>query len=303
MNTPVTIDIQKTSDAVIRRFRKLDPNAGPYRGMVHSVYRHTVNLQFPDSLLALQCEGSAVSPISLILPLDGPKMDALPITQNAPCFMYPDHIEIHEKNSLIIFSLKESADSYPASVQSDAVQNTPSGEHFRSGIHQVIENSGKNGFAYIVNDDPHLKGDFILQGAKKYIQETGAFLAAGDHKKAAASLVRVVGLGTGLTPCGDDFLCGVLAMLQSTALKESSFTPLLSRHIQKNLANTNDISGEFLQSAIQGQYSEPVIHLLSCRDQGVDEIVKAAEAFLSIGHSSGVDTLCGMLWVLDFVEL
>ncbi|MDO4383133.1 MAG: DUF2877 domain-containing protein [Eubacteriales bacterium] len=302
MNTPVTIDIQKTSDAVMERFRKLNSASGPYRGMVHSVYRHTVNLQFPDSLLAIQCQGSAVSPISLILPLDGAQMDALPITQNAPCFMYPNHIEIHDKNSLIIFSLKESVESYPASVQSEAVQSTSSGEYFRDGIHQVIANSGKNGFAYIVNDDPRLKGDFILQGAKKYIQETGSFLESGDAKKAAASLVRVVGLGTGLTPCGDDFLCGVLALLQSTSLKESSFTALLSRHIQKNLANTNDISGEFLQSAIRGQYSEPVIQLLSCRNQGVDEIVKAAETFLSIGHSSGVDTLCGMLWVLDFVK-
>lgn len=302
MNTPVTIEIQKTSDAVIRRFRKLDSNAGPYRGTVHSVYRHTVNLQFPDSLLALQCQGSAVSPISLILPLDGAKMDALPITQNAPCFMYPNHIEIHDKNSLILFSLKESTASYPTSVQSAAVQNTPSSESFRSAIHQVIANSGKNGFAYIVNDDPRLQGDFILQGAKKYIQETSTFLDANDHPKAAASLVRIVGLGTGLTPCGDDFLCGVLALLQSTSLKESSFTPLLSRLIQKNLANTNDISGAFLQSAIRGQYSEPVIRLLSCRDKGMEEIVRAAEEFLSIGHSSGVDTLCGMLWVLDFLN-
>ena len=67
----------------------------------------------------------------------------------------------------------------------------------------------------------------------------------------------------------------------------------------QNLFATNDISGEFLQSALRGEYSEPAIHLLQAADRGIGEITGYAKSFLHIGHSSGIDTLCGMLWVLD----
>ena len=106
MNTPTRIDALKTSDSILRRFKKIQDHGSPYRGRVHSVYRHTINLQFPDALLALQCADSPLSPISLSLPLNGSQMDALSVTQNAPCFVYPDHIEIHCKDSLILIHVE-----------------------------------------------------------------------------------------------------------------------------------------------------------------------------------------------------
>ena len=39
-------------------------------GMVHSVYRKTINLQMGSSLVALQAAGSPLSPVSLITGLD-----------------------------------------------------------------------------------------------------------------------------------------------------------------------------------------------------------------------------------------
>lgn len=294
MNTPTRIDALKTSDSILRRFKKVQDHGSPYRGRVHSVYRHTINLQFPDALLALQCADSPLSPISLSLPLNGSQMDALSVTQNAPCFVYPDHIEIHCKDSLILIHVENATAHYSASISDVAIGST-----FRDCIGKVIQESGKSGFAYIFNDDPHLKGDFILQGARKCIQETEEFLKNEEPEKAAISLGRILGLGTGLTPSGDDFLCGVLAMLQTTGQDKIPFTRMLHRRIQQNLFATNDISGEFLQSALRGEYSEPAIHLLQAADRGIGEITGYAKSFLHIGHSSGIDTLCGMLWVLD----
>ena len=201
MNTPTRIDALKTSDSILRRFKKIQDHGSPYRGRVHSVYRHTINLQFPDALLALQCADSPLSPISLSLPLNGSQMDALSVTQNAPCFVYPDHIEIHCKDSLILIHVENATAHYSASISHVAIGST-----FRDCIDKVIQESGKSGFAYIFNDDPHLKGDFILQGARKYIQETEEFLQNEEPEKAAISLGRILGLGTGLTPSGDDFL-------------------------------------------------------------------------------------------------
>ena len=48
-------------------------------GMVHSVYRKTINVQMGSSLVALQAAGSPLSPVSLITGLDVGEMSGLPI--------------------------------------------------------------------------------------------------------------------------------------------------------------------------------------------------------------------------------
>ena len=139
MNTPTRINVLKTSDSILRHLKKIQDHGAPYRGRVHSVYRHTINLQFPDGLLALQCADSPLSPISLTLPLNGSQMDALSVTQNAPCFIYPDHIEIHCKDSLLLIHVEDAADYYSASISDVAIGST-----FRDCIGKVIQESGKS---------------------------------------------------------------------------------------------------------------------------------------------------------------
>ena len=91
----------------------------------------------------------------------------------------------------------------------------------------------------------------------------------------------LIWLGIGLTPSGDDFLCGFLAGLRLSN-GSSLFLHTLDR--------TNEISAAFLRCAAFGQFSTPV-HLLT------DPNVTARQIYLvfsSISHSSDIDTLCGI---------
>lgn len=293
MNTPINIDIDKTSDFIISCFQKVREHGSAVRGSIHSVYKHTVNLQFGDNLVALQCSGSPASPVSLILPLSGSQMDDLKLRQLTPCFLYDDSIEIHDRDSLLLIHLKPNTSIYDSGTPS--ISNC---EDLTSAITQQIQNSERGGFSSLLQEDSH-ESDMILAGAAKHLRQSEKLFESGKSQEAAEHLAEIIGLGTGLTPSGDDFLCGVLAILHSTQGDKNIFFTTLQKSIHQNLYRTNDISGEFLRSASNGRYSEPVVQLFQAADRGETNLQKYTEDFLNIGHSSGIDTLCGMLWCLN----
>ena len=102
----------------------------------------------------------------------------------------------------------------------------------------------------------------------------------------------LIGLGIGLTPSGDDFLCGVLAGLTLLGLRDSQDFRHLSAEISRNLAKTNAISAAFLRCAMDGQFSEALVTL------GSVSFSQSLQMFHDIGHSSGADTLCGLYFAL-----
>lgn len=91
----------------------------------------------------------------------------------------------------------------------------------------------------------------------------------------------VVGKGAGLTPSHDDTLTGMLLVCAAYGLPVSDFfalTPDL-----RTLTST--VSCAYLHHAVRGQFSTPLLHLLRAR---------RAEQVLSLGHTSGADTLLGV---------
>ena len=110
--------------------------------------------------------------------------------------------------------------------------------------------------------------------------------------RTGAPITDLIGLGIGLTPSGDDFLCGVLAGLLLLGLQDSQDFRHLSAEISRNLAKTNAISAAFLRCAMNGQFSEALVTL------GSVSFAQSLQMFHDIGHSSGADTLCGLYFAL-----
>ena len=87
---------------------------------------------------------------------------------------------------------------------------------------------------------------------------------------------RLVGLGPGLTPAGDDFLVGFMAA-RSFAGRAHCLDPDYSR--------TTEIGGHFLKSAVKGIFSQNIIEFI--RDGNL--------SLLSFGASSGTAAAMGIL--------
>ncbi len=110
--------------------------------------------------------------------------------------------------------------------------------------------------------------------------------------------VDLLGLGPGLTPSGDDALCGALLALDALGAR----TPrdmLASAVLAAAPAATTPLSACFLAAAAQGLGSEALhdfIAALVSADLGV--LAPATAALGRIGHSSGWDALAGVLLVV-----
>jgi hypothetical protein len=114
-----------------------------------------------------------------------------------------------------------------------------------------------------------------------------------------AQFAPLIGLGTGLTPSGDDYVGGILvalALTSRTALRDclwQTLEPVLA-------ANTGDVSRAHLNAAAEGLCSAALHKLLNAVLEGdTGAIPRALTAVAAIGHTSGWDALAGAASVLQ----
>lgn len=123
-------------------------------------------------------------------------------------------------------------------------------------------------------------------------------LAVNDLPAFTTAAIRVLGLGNGLTPSGDDFVGGILlALVHSPNQAWVSDLPDAKQQIHLAAKNrTNVISAALLDDMMTGN-SYSALHDLLIAFQSNDrkEIHTNCLKLLSIGASSGSDMLAGLL--------
>jgi len=111
-------------------------------------------------------------------------------------------------------------------------------------------------------------------------------------------VVGLIGLGPGLTPSGDDFLAGALAILD--ALAERQAHAALARTIAAAPRGlTSPLSDCLLRAAAAGHVGETLCRAISAVISGAAET--AVAAIRHVGHSSGWDMLTGVTTTLAVV--
>lgn len=125
------------------------------------------------------------------------------------------------------------------------------------------------------------------------------------------SLSGLIGVGTGLTPSGDDFMTGVLSTFKALPqCFNHKLISSLSNSVCSRRNNTNEISNAFIDCALRGQFSKAIIDLYDsvCSDNvqasgiGQETIYNLLDSFLDIGHTSGIDTLTGIFWSMTHLS-
>jgi hypothetical protein len=132
----------------------------------------------------------------------------------------------------------------------------------------------------------------------------GRCIRARDAESAATTAARMIGLGTGLTPSGDDFLCGLMAALWCTSCEGESDARLLAGFgaaLAARLDATNVVSATLLKCAIAGSFCGAIHDLTAelARSRTGDRTAAlrvAMDRLCAMGHSSGMDTAAGFLF-------
>jgi hypothetical protein len=155
------------------------------------------------------------------------------------------------------------------------------------------------------------------------IQNLQNALKTGVSEKITAGSIKLLGLGPGLTPLGDDFLLGVLLTFNRWG---HIFSPVLPE-IQKGVSpaqsivewsshpnklikdlnqiilensrlKTTQISASLLACAVEGAADERLLKVLDGFFSGVDITQNEIKNLLRWGSSSGITVLAGMISVL-----
>ena len=108
---------------------------------------------------------------------------------------------------------------------------------------------------------------------------------------------KMIGLGPGVTPSGDDILIGFLAGLWSMAGQNQpqlSFIRSFGNEIIKISKQTSEVSRTYLYHAAQGQFSSSLSTLAGAVTTG-SGVEHATQEAMRVGHSSGMDSVTGLL--------
>ena len=265
---------------------------GGTAGRVHSVYRSTVNLESRGALYALQPAGTPRTPISLTVDVLPEEFARLRLGRGDPVIC-GSALRVGP----YLFGAERAAKWDPRLRR----RGRPDGElleSLRGTLRRELVAGGRGS---------DFAGAALHQGIGPEASEcrrlsaegAAGFLSSaveGRYRTAAEECAGLIGLGAGLTPAGDDFNVGVMAVLWY--LDGEGPAPELRRALESEIARrcagTTDVSREFLRAALRGEFSEPILALFE-PGTAPGELAGAVRRAMAVGHTSGADMLCGML--------
>ena len=114
-------------------------------------------------------------------------------------------------------------------------------------------------------------------------------------------IAQNIGKGDGLTPSGDDFICGLFAALYLAEAHDCRLTETLrqlTETCQIRWHQTTDVSRHYLMQAASGDFSQPVLWFIYSLFNAEEkhQIEARLNNVLEIGSSSGADIISGILF-------
>lgn len=144
----------------------------------------------------------------------------------------------------------------------------------------------------------HEESDAIDMYLKSEIKKLNDFLL----KKETSDNFKIVGVGLGSTPSGDDYLCGFLYCCnQINDLRD--LKKYIIDIIEKNIYKTTDISKLMYQIYLNNGHNEVFYSLLKAMsDSSLFSVEMNYKKIKKIGHSSGIDFLIGIMNALKIYK-
>lgn len=158
---------------------------------------------------------------------------------------------------------------------------------------------------WLINQPKHTASiDWIVKKVSTQVVEQWMFHKLISFEESVnqshINIFSILGAGQGLTPTGDDVLCGYLAIfhyLNLTTKMNSVRQQLLDICPQ----TTTDVSKNMIFYAVNGYFSDVYRDLIKVLFHG-GNLTKAAENCASVGHTSGIDFMCGILKALESIS-
>lgn len=280
------------------------PQAG-FSGVVHSVFRSALNLrlQHEDGLLTLVAAGEADLPQGIRVDTPaGFTFEQFKVGELVSC-----DAEYLRLDSLTV-DLR-GAPHWKCDLPSlKADMTNPTMRQAWKTAWQALNERQQAARADIIARDLIFPNDDISNEVSRRAGDAMRELLTAarryDPTDVETPLRSLIGLGSGLTPSGDDLLVGFLAGLWCGIHKSDerkAFIDTLAQAISRLSSRTNDISRTYLIHAARGQVSSRLANLAGsiCAADSHDHLLEKFESAAQTGHSSGMDAVTGLLLGLN----
>jgi hypothetical protein len=275
-------------------------------GIVHSVFERTFNALVSDELIGIGRSDVSKSPANLITDIPpSTRMSSL-VEKNDRVLMVEDLLEIGDRLQISLEGVKvwfpKKGVIKPLGIE--AIRNNllmaeklvRSG-HYEEGLGQLLPHVDEI-IAGIAIDESRLNR--VAKLALPHIRSLVVAVRSRDLHLLASSTRKLVGLGPGLSPSADDLLVGFMSSLCWMTNSFGKDIDYIHRANQAILASalgrTTLLSQQMLKHAAVGETNEIIEDLLEAiLAYGSDEVRKAASRVLTMGETSGADTMLGIL--------
>ncbi len=186
-------------------------------------------------------------------------------------------------------------------VLRDVIYTCPS----REGLVPLLEN-----IELIGSVELYLKprGDSFAERARPGIERMMWGLFSLDSAAVMESAKTIIGLGPGLTPSCDDFLCGLVVSLKNGAEvlgvndDNEFFDEVAEAVYQEARRRTTVFSSSMLKEAREGMCPLVVTNLIhSLLTKDVAETVEISKTLIRMGETSGADIAIGVFYGIRFL--
>jgi len=270
-------------------------------GQVISIHQGAVNiLSSGDLLVSLVADLSAMTALSIYLPamfqdeLRGKRQWPEKIRAGLEAERQGDKLYLSDMVISLDFRNTWEGRLSPTDVAGFTEQNINYLEE------ALLVSEIEEGFIALHKSVP--EGDFFVRKAQKIL----AGLSITGKPLLLGGLSRLVGLGIGLTPSGDDFIAGALLgerirqLLNANDQEDSPFPAIDRAEINGVLSKTSYSGRSLLWLALQGSFPHYLIKAArglagaACLDD-MELVVRSAVLH---GETSGSDAISGLLWYL-----
>lgn len=244
-------------------------------GRVHSIFAHSLNIQVGLRLINISCFDNYLSCFGINVSEKNLKSVIQSVTENNIVKFLDNYIVFYTQDGIKRIDVKN--------FNIVELKIKPLNYFPEKGLKKTLEvlNNCK------VDQRIGIPNNTLL---KKFSDEMITF----KNFNAEQIVTWLLGRGKGLTPSGDDILCGYIFVLLLVD-KANTYLSSLVKQIRNNLKLTTDVSKAYLICATQGYVNSKVYQLYkSFKNHNFKDIDSELNSILEIGHTSGKDLSYGI---------
>ena len=270
------------------------------KGTLHSVFETSINLKFGERLVNISCNHTVMPPFGIQIPEYGMKRITADIENDEEIIFDSKEKSLLFKDMELKLNLQGKA--YSSKILPVKINKNNAEKNIKEILSYFLGNNYKNGFGIVNREFVKV----ITDVENSVLNEEILIKINNIRKDVKAGKAEIqnynyfLGRGEGLTPGGDDFIVGIMAAMNFFNHKKAE--KLKKELMQDIYKKTTDISAEYIYYGTFSCFSLNITEF--CKKLLFDNInseeekkalYESYENLIKNGHTSGVDTLMGIL--------